>query len=281
MKFGVMQFSTDYSIRPDALAKAAEERGFESLFLPEHTHIPASRKTPYPGGGELPREYRHTLDPFVALAQAATATTRLKLATGACLVTEHDPIALAKAAATVDLLSNGRFILGVGAGWNAEELENHGTNFRSRWKLLRERIEAIKAIWTQDEASYHGEFVNFDRIWSDPKPVQKPHPPIILGGHGPKTMRRVINYCDGWMPLPSRSGDLKTEIAQVRALAAEAGRDPKSIEVSLYWIPPDDEQVRRYRELDVARLIFHLPSEGDNETLKLLDQIRVILDKSA
>lgn len=277
MKFGLMQFSTEYTIRPEALAKAAEERGFESLFLPEHTHIPASRKTPYPGGGELPPEYCHTLDPFVALARAAAATTRLKLATGACLVTEHDPIALAKTAATIDLISGGRFIFGVGAGWNVEEMENHGTNFKTRWKLLRERIEAIKAIWTQDEASYHGEFVNFDRIWSHPKPVQKPHPPVILGGHGPKTMQRVLRYCDGWMPLPSRSGQLAAEIAQMRTLAAEADRDPKSIEVSLYWVLPDAEQVRKYRELDVERLIFHLPSEGENETLKLLDKIRLML----
>jgi probable F420-dependent oxidoreductase len=278
MKFGLMQFSTEYTIRPDALAKAAEERGFESLFLPEHTHIPASRQTPYPAGGELPTEYSHTLDPFVALAWAAAATSHLKLATGACLVTEHDPITLAKATATIDLISGGRFIFGVGAGWNVEEMENHGTDFRTRWKLLRERVEAIKAIWTQEEASYHGEFVNFDRIWSYPKPVQKPHPPVILGGHGPKTMRRVVRYCEGWMPLPSRSGDLAAEIAQLRTLAAEAGRDPKSIEVSLYWIPPDREQVRKFQELDVARLIFHLPSEGEDETLKLLDKIRLMLE---
>ncbi|MBF6568498.1 MAG: LLM class F420-dependent oxidoreductase [Candidatus Binataceae bacterium] len=280
MKAGLMQFATEYTIRPDVLAKAAEDRGFESLFIPEHTHIPAARKTPYPGGGELPAEYCHTLDPFVALALAAAATTRLKLATGACLVTEHDPIALAKAIATIDLISGGRFIFGVGAGWNVEELENHGTAFKTRWKLLRERIEALKAIWTQEEASYHGEFVNFDRIWSYPKPVQKPHPPVLLGGHGPLTIQRVVRYGDGWMPLPSRSGDLAQEIASLRRLAAEAGRDPKAIEVSLYWIPPDYELVRKYRELDIERLIFHLPSVGEKETLSLLDKIRLILDKA-
>ncbi len=189
MKCALSMFPTEYAIRIDDLARAAEERGFESLWITEHTHIPTSRRTPYPLGGELPKEYSHSIDPFVGLATAAAVTTKLKVGTAICLVVERDPIVLAKEVASLDLLSNGRFLFGVGAGWNAEEMENHGTNPKTRRTLMKERIEAMKAIWTQDEAQYHGRFVNFDPIWSYPKPVQKPHPPILMGGQGSKAMR--------------------------------------------------------------------------------------------
>ncbi len=185
MDFGVVMFPTDYSMRPGEFARALEERGFESVWFPEHTHIPASRRSPWPGGANLPKEYWSGYDPFVALTIAATATTRLRLGTGICLVIERDPIITAKEVASLDRLSGGRFLFGIGGGWNAEEMENHGTEFKKRWRVLRERVAAMREIWTKEEAEFHGEFVNFDRIWSHPKPAQKPHPPIIMGGDGP------------------------------------------------------------------------------------------------
>ena len=197
MHYGVFIFPTDYSIRIDELARAAEERGFESLFVTEHTHIPTSRRSPFAGGGPLPKEYAHTLDPFIGLTAAAAVTQRLKLGTGICLVVEHDPIVLAKTIASLDLLSNGRFLFGIGAGWNAEEMEHHGTVFKTRFRLLRERILAMREIWTKEAAEFHGEFVNFDPIWSYPKPVQKPHPPVLLGGESGHTLQRIVDFCDG------------------------------------------------------------------------------------
>src|SRR4051794_38691957 len=192
MRFGLAIFLTDYSIAPDELARMAEDRGFESLFLPEHTHIPTSRRTPYPPGGELPQEYWHTYDPFVALTAAAAATERLRIATGICLVVERDPITTAKEVASLDQLSSGRLLFGVGAGWNIEEMANHGTDGARRFGILRERVEAMKQIWSEEEASYHGEHVDFDGIWSFPKPAQRPHPPILVGGNGPKVVDRVL-----------------------------------------------------------------------------------------
>jgi probable F420-dependent oxidoreductase len=272
MKYSLVTFNTDYSMHPAELARAAEERGFESLFFPEHTHIPASRRTPYPAGGELPKEYSHTCDPFVALAMAAAVTKKIRIGTGICLVVERDPIVLAKEVATLDLLSGGRLIFGIGGGWNAEEMENHGTVFNTRWKLLRERIEAMKAIWAQDEASYRGELVKFDRIWSWPKPTQKPHPPIWLGGHGEKALRRVAKYCDGWMPIAFAAGDLKSEIAELRRLAREAGREPRSIEVSIFWGQPDRGAIAQYEEAGASRVILALPPESGDGVRRLLDQ---------
>ncbi len=251
MLVGVSMFPTDYAIRPDDLARLVEERGFDSIWFPEHTHIPESRRSPWPGGADLPREYSHTYDPFVALTAAAAATTNLKLGTGICLVIERDPIVMAKEVASLDRLSNGRFLFGIGGGWNAEEMENHGTNFRRRWRLLRERILAMKEIWAKDEAEYHGEFVNFDKIWSYPKPVQQPHPPIIMGGDGATTFDRVIEYCDGWMPIggrPSQGPSLPEKIAMLRRQAEEAGRDPASISVSIFGTRPDADTVSRMEE---------------------------------
>src|SRR5438067_11734572 len=226
MKLGLAMFPTDDAVRPAELGRIAEEHGFESLFLPEHTHIPASRRSPYPGGGELPREYSHTYDPFVALATVADATERIKLATGICLVVERDPITTAKEVASLDHLSNGRFLFGVGAGWNREEMENHGTDPRRRFSLMRERVEAMKAIWTQDEAEYHGEHVDFDPIWSWPKPLQQPHPPVLIGGMGPRVVERVMAYGDGWFPQPARvtHEEFMARLKELRRAADEAGR---------------------------------------------------------
>jgi probable F420-dependent oxidoreductase len=272
MDYGVVMFATDYAIRPDDLAQEVEERGFESLWFPEHTHIPTSRRSPWPGGADLPKEYWHTHDLFVALAMAAARTKRLKLGTGICLVIERDPIMLAKEVATLDALSHGRVLFGIGGGWNAEEMENHGTNFKTRWKRLRESVEALQAIWTNDNAEYHGELINFDPIWSWPKPIQKPHPPIYLGGHGDKALRRVVRYCDGWMPIPVRAGDIKNEIARLHALAKEAGRDPQSLTISLYGVPPDPDALHSYARVGVHRAIFSLPSAERDRVLPLLDR---------
>jgi len=271
MKLGVVMFPTDYSIRPDDFGRAAEERGFESIWFPEHTHIPSSRKTPYPAGGELPKEYSHTHDPFVALMAAAAVTKKIKLATGICLVIERDPITTAKEVASLDYLSGGRAMLGIGAGWNVEEMGNHGTDFKSRWQLLRERVEAMKAIWQHERAEYHGKLVGFDPIWSFPKPVQKPHPPVLLGGHGRKALERVVRYCDGWMPISLRAGDLKKEIAELRETAKKAGRDPKSISISVFWAPADRAKIDEYEEMGIERAILALPPAPRDKVLPILD----------
>jgi probable F420-dependent oxidoreductase len=272
MLFGIQMFSTHYAIRPDELAREAEARGFESLWLPEHTHIPVSRRSPWPGGPVLPKEYSHTYDLFVALATAAAATTRLKVASGICLLVERDPITTAKEVASVDQLSGGRLLFGIGAGWNAEEMEHHGTVFRSRWKLLKERVQAMKAIWTEDEASFEGEFVHFEPIWSWPKPAQRPHPPVILGAHGPKALARVVDYCDGWIPIGVRSGDLQAEIAELHRLAREKGRDPATISVTVYGAPGDREVLAPLRDAGVTRAVFSLPPAGPEKVLPLLDR---------
>jgi probable F420-dependent oxidoreductase len=271
MKLGVAIFPTDYTIRPDDFARACEERGFESIWFPEHTHIPTSRKTPYPAGGELPKEYSHTHDPFVALMAAAGATKKIKLATGICLVIERDPITTAKEVASLDYLSGGRAMLGIGAGWNVEEMGNHGTDFKSRWQLLRERVEAMKAIWQHERAEYHGKLVGFDPIWSFPKPVQKPHPPVLLGGHGRKALERVVRYCDGWMPISLRAGDLKKEIAELRETAKKAARDPKSISISVFWAPADRAKIDEYEEMGIERAILALPPAPRDKVLPILD----------
>ncbi len=271
MDLGVVIFPTDYTIRPDDFARACEERGFESIWFPEHTHIPASRKTPYPAGGDLPPEYWHAHDPFVALTAAAAATTRIKVATGICLLVERDPITTAKEVASLDFLSRGRFLFGIGAGWNVEEMQNHGTDPKRRWKLLRERVLAMKQIWTQEAGEFHGELVRFDPIWSYPKPVQKPHPPIVLGSASRKSLDRVVEYCDGWVPIGFAISDLPRTIAELHEKAKAKGRDPKSIELSLFWAPGDIDMLRRYRDLGFARGILAVPSGTPDEVLKLLD----------
>jgi probable F420-dependent oxidoreductase len=275
--YGVVMFPTEYAIAPDELAQALEERGFESVWFPEHTHIPASRRTPWPGGPNLPRDYWSSYDPFVALTAAATATRRLRIGTGICLVVERDPIVTAKAVATVDRLSGGRFLFGIGGGWNAEEMENHGTTFKMRWRLLRERVLAMKEIWTKREAEFHGEFVNFDKIWADPKPLQKPHPPIIVGGDGATTFDRVVEFGDGWMPINRPNKNPIGRIPELRHRLEKAGRDPKSVPVSLFFAPPERPALDALAAAGVERAIFGLPSEPRDVALPRLDAYAAVM----
>lgn len=280
MDFGVYMFPTEYAIRPDDLARAVEERGFESLWFPEHTHIPAARQSPWPGGGDLPEEYWHTYDPFVALTAAAVATTKLKLGTGICLVMERDPITTAKEVASVDQISNGRFIFGIGGGWNAEEMADHGTKFGRRWRILRENILAMKEIWTKDEAEFHGEFVNFDKMWCYPKPVQKPHPPIFMGGDGPRTFDRVVEFCDGWMPIGGRSDSgtsLSEKIAMLRRQADEAGRDGSAIPITIFGVRPDPNVISRMEQDGVSRVLLTLPPSVSDTAVPVLDQLAELM----
>jgi len=272
MRFGASIFVTDDSIRPDELARELEQREFESFWIPEHTHIPVSRRTPYPAGGDLPQEYWQTYDPFLSLTAAAAVTTKLRLATGICLVIERDPIVTAKEVATLDRLSNGRVIFGIGGGWNAEEMENHGTDYKKRWRILRERVLAMKEIWTKDEAEFHGEFVNFDPILSFPKPVQKPHPPIIMGGNGPTTFDRITEFCDGWMPIAMRSGDLDERIPALKRQVESTGRNPDSISISVFAAKPDRAYIDKLESVGVHRAIFLLPPAGREVVLPLLDR---------
>jgi len=272
MKFGLIFFPTDQSMSPADFARAAEEHGFESIFFPEHTHIPTSRRTPFPAGGELRPEYKRLLDPFLALLHAAAVTRELRIGTGVCLVTEHDPIALAKTVATLDLLSGGRFIFGVGAGWNREEMENHGTRPSQRWQVLRERILAMKAIWTEEEAEFHGRFVDFDPIWSWPKPVQKPHPPVYVGASGPLGLRHVVEYGDGWFPIGHRDPHtLDAPLQELRRLMEETGRE-RPIPITVCGVPKRPDAVEYYRELGVERCIFWMPSAPADRVLPELER---------
>jgi probable F420-dependent oxidoreductase len=277
MKIGFFFFGTDYSMSVVELARELEERGFESLFLPEHTHIPASRRTPWPGGAELPRHYSHTLDPFVALAAAAAVTKTLRLGTGICLLTERDPIVTAKEVATLDLISGGRFEFGIGAGWNAEEMANHGTAFEARFRVMVDRAKAMQAIWIQDEAGYQGEFTAFEPIWSWPKPVQKPHPPILLGGETRHTLRRVMDFCDGWFPRGRGFGDPEAEMRRLRSAAKEAGRDIKTVSTTLFGAEPEAAYLEQCRAAGIDRALIGLPSEGRDAILPLLDEYAVFL----
>jgi probable F420-dependent oxidoreductase len=271
MKFGLAMFPADFAMSVVELGRAAEERGFESLFLPEHTHIPSSRETPWPSGGELPPEYAHTLDPFVALAAVAVATTRLKLGTGICLVIQRDPILLAKEVATVDVLSNGRFLFGVGAGWLREEIVNHGVDPKLRWRVFSERMKAMETIWSSEEATFHGKYVNFDRIWSWPKPIQQPRPPVLLGGDYSAAIDRVIEFCDEWMPHPDR-GDkpLAERIAAFWQRCSEAGRE--HLPVTVYGSAADPRLIDSYAEAGVSRCVFRIPAASTDVALPALDR---------
>ena len=272
MLIGVSMFATDYAIRIDDLAREAEARGFESLWVPEHTHIPSSRRTPWPGGAELPKEYSHTYDPFVALMFAAAVTSTIKIGTGICLVIERDTITMAKEIASLDRLSGGRFLFGIGGGWNAEEMEHHGTVFKTRFKKMVEQVQALKTIWTQDEAEFHGDFVNFDALWSWPKPLQQPHPPIFLGGETSYTLQRVVDHCDGWLPRSRRPELVLQGISEIKERAAKAGRDMKTISITASGAPGDPKLVDSYREAGCDRCIFSLPSADRDTVLPLLDK---------
>jgi probable F420-dependent oxidoreductase len=272
MRYGVSTFATDEGMQPVALGKALEERGFDSVFLAEHTHIPVSHDRPYPGGGQLPRRYHRTLDPFVTLGAIAAVTARILLATGVTLLVQRDPIITAKQVATLDLVSAGRAIFGIGAGWNRQEVRNHGTDPRLRGRLLDERMRAIIEIWTKDQAEFHGEFVDFGPIFSWPKPVQSPHPPIYVGGGSRRTFERVAEYGDAWLAngLPPRQlGPRLEELRQV------VGRE---VPVTLYNATDEQETVAGYRRLGIERVLFYLPTLPEGETLKFLDHLLDVVE---
>ena len=271
MHIGLCIFATEYAIRIDELAREAEARNFESLWVPEHTHIPTSRRSPF-AGGQLPEQYKHTLDPFVALTAAAAATKKLRVGTGICLLIERDTITTAKSVASLDLLSHGRFELGLGGGWNAEEMEHHGTEFKTRFKKLEEQVRAMKEIWTKDVAEFHGTYVNFDPIWAWPKPEQKPYPPILLGGESRYTLQRVVDFCDGWYPRGRAPEKVLAGIKELKELAAKAGRDMKTLTVSAFATPPDKSVLDQFAAAGVTRSIFLLPPEPRDKVLPLLDQ---------
>ena len=275
-EFGISMFPTDYSIQPAQMARAVEDRGFDCLFFPEHTHIPASRKTPFPGGGELSQEYWHSHDPFVALSVAAAVTERLKVGTGVCLIIERDPITTAKEIASLDCVSNGRAIIGVGAGWNREEMENHGADYVHRWGVVKEKVGAMRAIWGNDEAEYHGDYVDFDPIWCWPKPVQEGGPPIWIGAQSKYTIRRVAEYADGWMPI----GGIRT--AQLEELKRECDAHERRIEditLALFGGMPDVESVKGRIGQGFDTVIFNVPSAPADDVLPMLDNYAKIVQQ--
>jgi probable F420-dependent oxidoreductase len=283
MEFGAAIFFTDYSMGPAELGRALEERGFGSLWAPEHSHIPLSRRSPFPAGGDLPKKYYDVMDPFVTLAAAAAVTTRLQVATGICLVTQRDPIQTAKQVATLDQVSGGRFLFGIGAGWNAEEMADHGvTDFKSRFEVMRERVEAMRAIWTKSRPEYSGKHVNFPPMMTWPKPIQKPHPPVIVGGAYPHGARRAIAYGDGWVPHARRPayGDVLDLLPDFRKLATEAGRDPATIPITVFGVAEDLDLIKRYGDAGVARLIFNLPAARADEVLPVLDRCAALMRRA-
>ena len=277
MKFGVAIFPTDAVQPPGEIARMAEERGFECLLFPEHTHIPAGRESRWPGGDELPAYYARTYDPFVACTAAAAGSERLLIGTGICLVIERDPIITAKEAASIDVLSGGRFLFGVGAGWNVEEMANHGTDASRRFGVMGERIEAIKAIWSEDEASYSGKYVNFERIWCWPKPVQKPHPPVMVGGNGPRVLDRVLAFGDEWMPNRMSDSDLAARVASLSVRASEIGRG--RIPVTVVGFPADAARIEAIARIGVDRVVFWLPPESPAAVEEGFDRYVAAIDE--
>ncbi len=277
MDIGIFMFPTGDAIRPDELGAEVEARGFESLWFPEHTHIPTSRRTPFPGGGELPPEYSRTHDPFVALTAAAMSTSTLRLGTGICLIIERDTITTAKAVASLDLLSGGRFIFGIGGGWNREEMEHHGTDYSTRFAKLEEQVAAFKTIWTEDEAEFHGRHVDFETIWSWPKPAQKPHPPIVLGGGTRYTRQRVVDHCDGWMPIGRDTEAVLRGIEDLRQRAERAGRAMDTISINVFGATPKREILDLYAEAGVGRAVLLARPEGRDLVLPRLDRYATLL----
>jgi probable F420-dependent oxidoreductase len=267
MDFGIGYFPTHDAVSPGAVARLVEEHGHESLFFAEHTHIPASRESAWPGGAELPRKYSHTYDLFVALTAAAAATSTLRVGSGICLIVERDPIITAKEVASIDHLSGGRFEFGVGAGWNREEMSNHGTDPRTRMRLMAERMEAMKAIWTQDEASYEGEFVEFERIWSWPKPAQRPHPPVLVGGNGPTVLDRVLAFGDAWLPNYAHDGGQLAKRAEELRRRAE-----RPIDLMAMGVPAQASALERLHEAGCRRVVHWIPSAGRAQVEQALER---------
>jgi probable F420-dependent oxidoreductase len=276
MYFGIAYFPVDYGIDPSELGRSVEDRGFESLFFPEHTHIPVSRRTPYPLGAELPKAYWHTHDPFVSLSFAAAATKKLRVGTGVLLVPQHDPIVTAKEVASLDQLSGGRFILGIGGGWNVEEMEDHSAKYHTRFKLMRERVLAMKALWTREEASFQGEMVKFEPCWSYPKPLQKPHPPILLGGSTDYTLKRVVEFCDGWMPIAFRGFDPAEMAARLKRAAEQGQRDDSTLTITAFGAPADQALLAASRKAGFHRVTLSIPDVGRDEILRTLDQYAAV-----
>ena len=283
MEFGAAIFFTDYSMGPVELGRELEARGFDSLWAPEHSHIPLSRLSPFPQGGDLPKKYYDVMDPFVTLAAAAAATTKLKVGTGVCLVVQRDPIQTAKQVASLDQVSGGRFLFGIGAGWNAEEMADHGTDFKSRFELMRERVEAMKTIWTKSKPEYSGTFVKFPPMMTWPKPAQKPHPPVIVGGAYPYGAKRAIQYGDGWLPHARRPayGEVLGLFPEFRKLATAAGRDPAGIPITVFGVAPDADLIKRYHDAGVARIILNLPAAKADEVLPVLDRGAALMRQTA
>lgn len=272
MQLGAMIFATDYTIAADELARELEARGYDSLFVPEHTHIPASRESAWPGGADLPRDYWHTYDPFVSLSFAAAATTTLKLGTGICLLPQRDTIVTAKLVASLDRMSGGRFIFGIGGGWNKEEMAHHGTSYKSRFARMEEQVLAMKQLWTEEEAEFHGEHVDFSASWAHPKPAQTPHPPILLGGETDYTLDRIARYCDGWLPRARHGFDAKENMTRLADMAEKHGRDPSELSVSVFGAPPDANALAGYREAGISRAILGLASVERDEVLRTIDR---------
>jgi probable F420-dependent oxidoreductase len=278
MHIGVSIFATDFSIGMDELAPEIESRGFESLFVPEHTHIPTSRQSSWPGGADLPKEYWHTFDPFVSLSFAAANTKTLKIGTGICLLPQRDTLVTANLVASLDRMSGGRFIFGIGGGWNREEMAHHGTSYDKRFTRMAEQVKAMQALWSNDAAEFHGEQVDFSESWSYPKPVQTPHPPIILGGETDHTLRRVVDYCDGWLPRARHGFDAVENIARLQKIADESGRDMSTLSVSVFGAPAEENTLTGYRDAGINRVLLSLPSAPRDEVLPILDGYAALID---
>jgi probable F420-dependent oxidoreductase len=275
MRVGLSTFPTTYSITAVALAQAAEERGFDSLWVVEHTHVPASRRTPYPMGGELPSIYWESYEPFTFLAQAAAVTTDLRIGTGVCLVPEHHPISLAKRVASLDAISNGRFLFGIGGGWLAEELENHGVAFADRWKVLREHVLAMQACWTDKDAEFHGEFVDFDPVWVEPKPVSQPHPPVYIGATSTWAMQRIAEYAQGWYPVHVPEFEERLKLLAVECEKRDRSID--DIDIALVTMISSADQLAELQAKGVNRVVLSLPTADADESLGVLDSYAQIV----